>query len=176
MAEDFFLFRGDRVKVLSTHTHSYEEYDVIDIRIDTKVDKYPFAVHLRKNGGITVIIHFNRDGTSWPVANGSVFYVHKIEGPKDEEPKTEEFSQDPSPYRFDLIPAKAMLRIAEIIAYGDKKHGRYNWKKIPADVHHGRSEAHMLKARIGDTSEDNYGHAAVRAIFALSQAIDEGKA
>lgn len=92
MAEDFFLFRGDRVKVLSTHTHSYEEYDVIDIRIDTKVDKYPFAVHLRKNGGITVIIHFNRDGTSWPVANGSVFYVHKIEGPKDEEPKTEEFS------------------------------------------------------------------------------------
>lgn len=175
MAEGFFLFRGDKVKVLSTHTHSYEEFEVIDVSIDTKVGKYPFAVHLQKDRNSSTVIHFNRDGTSRPVSNGSVFYVRKIEKAKPKQ-SADELPQNPSPYRFDLIPPKAMLRIAEIIAKGDIEHGRYNWKKIPADVHHGRSEAHMTLARIGDTSEDHYGHAAVRAIFALSQAIDEGKA
>jgi hypothetical protein len=83
--------------------------------------------------------------------------------------------QNPSPFRFDLIPAEAMLHIAKVIADGDVTHGRYNWKKIDALEHHGRAEAHITLARANDKDEDHWGHAAVRAIFALQMAIEEGK-
>ena len=84
--------------------------------------------------------------------------------------------QNPSPFRFDLIPAEAMLHIAKVIADGDVTHGRYNWKKIEASEHHGRAEAHINLAKANDKDEDHWGHAAVRAIFALQMAIEEGKA
>lgn len=87
--------------------------------------------------------------------------------------------QNPSPYRFDLLPADAMLKIAECMAKGDIEHGRDNWKNIEASVHHGRSMAHMFEAKARDQStrerEDHYTHTALRAIFALQMAIEEGK-
>jgi len=71
--------------------------------------------------------------------------------------------QNPSPFRFDLMPAEAMLHIAKVIADGDVTHGRYNWKKIDSLEHHGRAEAHITLARANDKDEDHWGHAAVRA-------------
>jgi len=87
--------------------------------------------------------------------------------------------QNPSPYRFDLLPADAMLKIAALMAKGDAEHGRDNWKGIEASHHNGRSMAHMYEVRSLDPAinqrEDHYTHAALRAIFALQMAIEEGR-
>lgn len=104
--------------------------------------------------------------------------VHDYELVSKPEPSSKPV-QNPSPYRFDLLPADAMLKIAECMAKGDIEHGRDNWKNIEASVHHGRAMGHMFEAKARDQStrerEDHYTHTALRAIFALQMAIEEGK-
>lgn len=94
-------------------------------------------------------------------------------------PKPEKPVQNPSPYRFDLLPADAMLKIAELMTTGDAEHGRDNWKKVMSSEHEGRSIGHMYESMSAKPEvrkrEDHYTHAALRAIFALQMAIEEGK-
>jgi len=144
-------------------------------------EQYFMVKEVRSDG---VVITFLKEGITKPL--DTLLWWRDpswkgLEKSKIKKPKTpkEELPQNPSPYRFDLLPADAMLKIAECMAKGDIEHGRDNWKKIEASVHHGRSMGHMFEAKSRDQAtrerEDHYTHTALRAIFALQMAIEEGK-
>lgn len=75
--------------------------------------------------------------------------------------------------RMDLLPPKALMRIAEILAAGAKKYGNWNWKKIDNPDHINHSIVHYYKFLTGDTAEDHLANAACRALFALEMELDK---
>lgn len=80
--------------------------------------------------------------------------------------------QSESPYRAELLPPRALLRAAEVLAHGERKHPRKdtkappNWHLIPIEEHIGRAQAHLLAYMAGDTSDDHLTHALCRLLFA----------
>lgn len=70
------------------------------------------------------------------------------------------------PYRFDLIDAKAMFKIAEVLDEGAKKYGADNWRGIPLEDHLNHLIAHAYAYLAGDRSDDHLAHLCCRAIFA----------
>ncbi len=83
--------------------------------------------------------------------------------------------QSHTPYRCDLLPAKASLHIAEILAYGAKKYGDNNWRGLKADDHINHALTHLFAHQAGDTQDDHIGHAACRMLMALETVLMEGK-
>jgi hypothetical protein len=81
--------------------------------------------------------------------------------------------QSALPYRFDLLDARAMFRVAEIHAYGAQKYGENNWRKIGTRDHVNHAIAHMYAYLLGDRSDDHLGHALCRAMFAV--AMEDGE-
>ncbi|HMN11176.1 MAG TPA: DUF5664 domain-containing protein [Bellilinea sp.] len=79
------------------------------------------------------------------------------------------------PYRFDLIDAKALFRMAEICHSGAEKYGEWNWKKIGIDDNLNHAIAHIYAYLGGDQQDDHLGHAFTRLMFALTLAIEEGE-
>lgn len=75
--------------------------------------------------------------------------------------------QSASPYRVDLLPPKALLAVAEVVAIGAKKYAKNNWKLISIDDHLSHAGQHLLAYLAGDESDDHMGHFACRALFAL---------
>lgn len=72
-----------------------------------------------------------------------------------------------SPYRSELLPARALLRASAILAAGVESHGRDNWREIPTDIHVGRAITHLLQYQAGDKSEKHLEHALCRIMFAI---------
>lgn len=76
--------------------------------------------------------------------------------------------QSQSPYRMDLIDAKALLKIAEVHKQGGDKYGDTNWHNIPVNDHINHALVHIYAHLAEDTSDEHLAHAATRMIFALA--------
>jgi hypothetical protein len=74
------------------------------------------------------------------------------------------------PYRCDLLPAVAVLRVARVLAEGAAKYGPDNWRQIPAGDHLNHGLTHLLALQAGDQSDAHLAHAACRLLFALELA------
>jgi hypothetical protein len=75
--------------------------------------------------------------------------------------------QSHSPYRCDLLPAKAVLAVAKILKYGADRYAPNNWRKIDRADHLNHATTHILAHLAGDTSDDHLEHAACRLLMAL---------
>jgi hypothetical protein len=71
-------------------------------------------------------------------------------------------------YRFDLIDARALFRLAHILDYGAKKYGDNNWRGLPLDTNINHALIHIYAHLAGDTQDDHLGHALCRLHFALA--------
>jgi hypothetical protein len=77
-------------------------------------------------------------------------------------------------YRFDLIPQRAIFRLARVLDYGAKKHGADNWRGIALADHLNHVAVHLFAYLSGDTSDDHLGHMLCRAAMAVETAEAEG--
>lgn len=79
--------------------------------------------------------------------------------------------QSISPYRLDLVPAEAILKVAAVLARGEVRHppvdGNPSWYRIDLHEHLNRVLVHVMAYLKGDTSDDHLANAATRALFAL---------
>lgn len=76
--------------------------------------------------------------------------------------------------RCDLLPPAAILRLAEVYAYGAEKYAENNWRLIPVESHLNHGIAHIMGYLAGDKSEPHLEHAARRLVSALELAIEQG--
>ena len=77
-------------------------------------------------------------------------------------------SSDADAWRFDLIPASPMRRVAAIFAEGCKTHGANNWRGgVPASVVMNHLEGHLNAYKGGDATEDHLAKVAVNALMLL---------
>lgn len=76
--------------------------------------------------------------------------------------------QSATPYRFDLLDAPAMFRLAEVLAYGATKYGDNNWRAIPVQDHINHALQHVFAYQAGDGSDDHLGHALCRMMMAVA--------
>jgi hypothetical protein len=85
--------------------------------------------------------------------------------------------QSATPYRFDLIDAKAMFKLAEVLAYGAKRYAPDNWRGISASDHYNHLMQHLNAWKAGDTQDDHLGHALCRAMMlcAVVEAEEEAQ-
>lgn len=70
---------------------------------------------------------------------------------------------------MDLVPAKAILRIGEVVHSGAKKYGRDNWRDLSLADNINHAITHLYAFLAGDKSDAHLSHAACRALFALEQ-------
>lgn len=75
--------------------------------------------------------------------------------------------QSALPFRCDLLPAKATLAVAKVLAAGAAKYGDGNWHGIPVNDHINHAMTHIFAHLAGDTSDDHLDHAACRMLMAL---------
>jgi hypothetical protein len=78
-----------------------------------------------------------------------------------------------TPYRADLLPPNAVLRISRILGEGAPKYGEWNWLKTTVGENINHALIHLLAYSAGDRSDDHIGHAACRLLFALELHLDE---
>lgn len=81
--------------------------------------------------------------------------------------------QSKIPYRFDLLDAKAMARVAEILYDGANKYGDNNWRLLDVNTNVNHALAHLFAYLSGDQMDDHLGHAACRIMFALGIHLQE---
>jgi hypothetical protein len=77
--------------------------------------------------------------------------------------------QSHSPYRCDLLPPRATLAVAGVLAHGATKYGPNNWHAIPTGDHVNHALVHLFAFLAGDGQDDHLGHAACRIMMALDQ-------
>jgi len=77
--------------------------------------------------------------------------------------------QSATPYRFDLIDARAMFRLAEITGYGASKYGADNWRKLDIEDNINHAIQHLYAYLAGDRQDDHLAHALCRCLFATAQ-------
>lgn len=75
--------------------------------------------------------------------------------------------QSASPYRADLLPAKAVLDVSRILAIGAKRYAPNNWRKIDQADHLNHALVHILSHMAGDRQDEHLEHAACRMLMAL---------
>lgn len=69
--------------------------------------------------------------------------------------------------RFDLLPATAIMRVAQVLQYGASRYSANNWRKIDMASHINHALQHLFALMSGDTSDDHLGHAACRLMMAV---------
>jgi hypothetical protein len=69
-------------------------------------------------------------------------------------------------YRFDLIPVRAIFKVAHILHGGAVKYGEWNWTNISPSDHINHALTHLYGWLAGDKSEDHIGNATCRLLFA----------
>lgn len=84
----------------------------------------------------------------------------------------------PNKPRFDLIPYDALDEVAAVFEYGERKHGKDNWKKgLPASAHFSSAIGHMSKFAQGERLDES-GHPhivhAICRIMMLYHSIENG--
>lgn len=75
--------------------------------------------------------------------------------------------QSASPYRCDLLPARAALAVAAVLRHGADKYGDNNWRGIPVADHLNHALTHLFAHLAGDEQDDHLEHAACRLLMAL---------
>lgn len=75
--------------------------------------------------------------------------------------------QSDSPYRCDLLPPEAVLKVARVLKHGADKYGPNNWRKLSENDHLNHAIAHIFARLAGDTQDDHLEHAACRLLMAL---------
>jgi len=79
-------------------------------------------------------------------------------------------------YRFDLIDAKAMFALANVLHLGEVEYGKDNWRKIDGDSHLNHALSHIYAYLAGDKQDDHLSHALCRTMMALAVEVqDAGK-
>ena len=73
--------------------------------------------------------------------------------------------------RCDLLPPRALLAAARVLAQGAAKYGEENWRLLPVKDHVNHAIRHLLLSRTDDTSEPHLEHAACRILFALDEVL-----
>jgi hypothetical protein len=77
-------------------------------------------------------------------------------------------SAEPDAYRFDLIPERAMRRLAATLREGAVKYSDHNWRKgFPWSNPANHALQHLYRFLAGDTSEDHLGHAMANLAFLI---------
>lgn len=95
------------------------------------------------------------------------------------------------PFRLDLLPAEAMLRLGQVLKRGSA-YGKNNWRLIPAQDHINHALTHILahqllvdqrkhKSELAELlevfeleeDEDHLGHALCRLAFAMEADADD---
>ena len=84
--------------------------------------------------------------------------------------------QSYSPYRFDLLDAKAMFRLAGTAGRGAEKYGVDNWRKLTIEDNINRAIIHLYAYLAGDRQDDHLAHALCRVLFATAQDGEEAEA
>jgi hypothetical protein len=67
-----------------------------------------------------------------------------------------------------LVPAEAILRLAEVVGFGAAKYAENNWRKIPYEDHINHALEHLFLLMNDDKSDDHLGHALCRLAFAVA--------
>ena len=75
--------------------------------------------------------------------------------------------QSASPYDFHLIDARAMFRLAGVLAYGATRYQRDNWRLIDTEDHINHALQHIYAWLAGDEQDDHLGHAFCRLMMAI---------
>jgi Domain of unknown function (DUF5664) len=75
-------------------------------------------------------------------------------------------------HRADLLPARAVLSVAEVLEQGAKKYGDNNWRGIPTNDHINHALIHIFAYLAGDRQDDHLGHFACRALMALEKELE----
>lgn len=75
--------------------------------------------------------------------------------------------QSDSPYRFDLIPERALFEVARVFKEGAEKYGEDNWLKIPVNSQLNHALQHQYAHLAGDEQDEHLIHAACRGLMAL---------
>lgn len=70
-----------------------------------------------------------------------------------------------------LLPARALIRVAQVMTKGSAKYGRDNWRLIPAEQHLAHAQQHYLAMAAGDAQDDHAGHLATRILMWLEQLL-----
>lgn len=164
---------GDILEVMEIHT--YPKSDVIITTNECYLHDHEYEIH-RKAG--------EEDAATAPAkatlhSRETVLPKHKAEAMRDaviagvgpDAPVVENehgAKQSQSPYRMDLIDAKALLKIAQVHKQGGDKYGDTNWHNIPVNDHINHALVHIYAHLAEDTSDEHLAHAATRMIFALA--------
>lgn len=75
---------------------------------------------------------------------------------------------------FSQVPPFALRLLAQCCGFGSRKYGSGNWKKISIESQISHAMNHLNEYRLGDRSEPHLVNAAVRVMFALELAVDQG--
>lgn len=79
--------------------------------------------------------------------------------------------------RFDLVPAVALRRVAEILHKGAEKYEEDNWRGLSSRSCLNHALAHIYAHLAGESCshEDDLGHAACRLLMALELKLTGGR-
>lgn len=77
--------------------------------------------------------------------------------------------QSKIPYRSDLFPARAFLKVSQVLEQGAKKYGDKNWLPIPVHEHLNHVLTHLMAYLADDTQDEHLEHAACRIMMALER-------
>jgi len=83
--------------------------------------------------------------------------------------------QSHSPYGFHLLDARAMFKLAEVLAYGATRYERDNWRKISTEEHLNHALQHIFAWMADDKQDDHLGHAFCRLMMALAIDLERNK-
>ncbi len=161
------------------------KFEDIEVGQKLRVIKNNKSFHCFKLGEIVTVVGIDRDYGSFSAesSNGTWWGVY----PEDVEPIEEDMNtvipglgpgteiatnekggkQSKSPYGFHLMDARAMFKLAEVLAYGASKYERDNWRKITTGDHLNHALQHIFGYMAGDTQDDHLGHAFCRLMMAI---------
>lgn len=75
--------------------------------------------------------------------------------------------QSAIPYAFHLIDSRAIFALAKVLAEGEIKYGKDNWRKIECESHLNHALMHMYAHLAGDEQDKHLEHAFCRLMMAV---------
>jgi hypothetical protein len=94
---------------------------------------------------------------------------------KDEEPTITNIKgakQSDIEARFDLLPALAVKRVAQVLHRGEQTYGAANWRRLSVEECHNHTLGHAIGFNRSNAIED-LAHTACRALMTLELALVE---
>ena len=159
------LKMGDKFKFILSENEDVAEFEGID-GVFTVSDRDSVYVETEEKAGPGQDFWFADREVEKVIVNDSSDIVTNSRGGK----------QSRVSGRYDLMPPKALRRVAEVLATGAEKYGEWNWLKIDEKDHVNHAINHSYLHLDGDTTEDHLANAACRALFALEIYLRGGPA